>query len=134
MHSHKIRFNAIAKYKKFTFVGLLLKFKTFTRKKNEEIIQTQEDVDEVFNCRPWKGKTCFAVQCFGLVYSNSLSIFRIFLIIYFFSPEFFTFSPQLFFFFARPPLFFASLYVLISDIAGAFRHLDFDEQCRDSVT
>ncbi len=33
-------------------------------------------------------------------------------------------------FFARPPLFFASLYVLISDRAGAFRHLDFDEHCQ----
>jgi hypothetical protein len=36
-------------------------------------------------------------------------------------------------FFARPPLIFASLYVLISDRARAFRYLDFDEQCRDSV-
>ncbi len=37
-------------------------------------------------------------------------------------------------FFARPPLFFASLDVLFSDRAGASRHLDFDEQSRDSAS
>ncbi len=79
MHS---RFDAIAKYNKIIFVGRLLNFKTFGRRKIEEVIQTRGNVDEVFNCHPWKGKICFVVQCFGLLYSNSLSNFRIFLPIY----------------------------------------------------
>ncbi len=33
----------------------------------------------MFDAHLWKGKTCFVVQCFKLLYSDSLSIFRIFL-------------------------------------------------------
>jgi hypothetical protein len=33
----------------------------------------------MLNCHPGKSKIRFAVQCFGLLYSNSLSIFSIFL-------------------------------------------------------
>jgi hypothetical protein len=46
----------------------------------------------------------------------------------FFRQRFFHFRDKICFF-ARPPLIFARLYVLISDRAGAFWHLDFDEQC-----
>jgi hypothetical protein len=60
-------------------VGWLLNFKTSGREKIEEIIQTRGYVNEVLISHPWKGKICFAVQCFGLLYSNSLSIFKIFL-------------------------------------------------------
>ncbi len=60
-------------------MGRLLNFKTFGRKKIEEVIQTRGNVNEYINCHPWKGKICFAVQYFGVLYSKSLSILSIFL-------------------------------------------------------
>jgi hypothetical protein len=54
-------------------------------------------------------------------------------IIYIFSPAFLSFSPQTSFFRQTPFLFFASLNILFSDRAGAYRLLDFDGQSRDSA-
>ena len=75
--SHKTRFDAIAKHNNTNCVGRLL-IKTFATAA-EEVNQFRRNAPRAATSHLWKGRTCFAFQCFGLFYSDWLSTFRIFL-------------------------------------------------------
>ncbi len=46
---------------------------------HEKVFSTLGNANQVISSHSWKGMTCFAVQCFGLLYSDWLSILRRFL-------------------------------------------------------
>ena len=73
----KTRFDAIAKHNKTNCVGRFL-IKTFGTAA-EEVNQFRRNAPRAATSHLWKGRTCFAFQCFGLFYSDWLSTFRIFL-------------------------------------------------------
>ena len=75
--SLKTRFDAIAKHNKTNCVGRFL-IKTFGVAA-EEVNQFRRNAPRAATSHLWKGRTCFAFQCFGLFYSNRLSTFKIFL-------------------------------------------------------
>ena len=75
--SLKTRFDAIAKHNKTNCVGRFL-IKTFGTAA-EEVNQFRRNAPRAATSHLWKGRTCFAFQCFGLFYSDWLSTFRIFL-------------------------------------------------------
>ena len=75
--SLKTRFDAIAKNNIIHCVGRFL-IKTFDTAA-EEINQFRRNAPRAATSHLWKGRTCFASQCFRLFYSDWLSTFRIFL-------------------------------------------------------
>ena len=74
--SHKIQIGAIAStLKLFVWAGITIK--TFGTTKFEEVKTRVQENAEDTTSHSWNSRTPFAVQCFGLSYSDWLSVSRI---------------------------------------------------------